>query len=91
MGRGRESLHRGAPVEPPAPTQAQLAAQFDRQQLAAAMSRGSAFHVNDFERLEAERAAEANEQLRARLRRHEEQRAAQASRDQQSKGPGWRS
>jgi hypothetical protein len=84
----RDELLKIKAASQPAPlSQAQLAAQFDRQQLAAAMNRGSAFNVNTFDSFERERAEIANEQLRARLRRHEEQRAAQAARDQQPKGP----
>jgi hypothetical protein len=77
-------------IEPPEPTQSELARAFDQEQLAAASSRSAPFSVNDHERLEAERAAEANRQLAARARRHEAQRAAQAARDAEPKGPARR-
>jgi hypothetical protein len=50
--------------------------------------RGSPFSVNDHERQEAERAAEANRQLAAKQRRHEAQRAAQVAAAAEPKGPG---
>ena len=70
------------------PTQAQLVRQWDSEQMAAAMSHGAPFDVNTFEAREAERVAEANRQLSARVRRHEEQRAAQVAAAEQPKGPG---
>jgi hypothetical protein len=42
------------------------------------INRGSTFSVNDHDRLERERAEEQNRQLRAQLRRHEEQCRRQA-------------
>jgi hypothetical protein len=76
-------------LESPPPSQADLVRRYDQEQLVAMANRGSPFSVNDFERLEAERAAEANRQLAAKQRRSEEQRAAQVAHDAQPKGPGW--
>jgi hypothetical protein len=54
------------------------------------MFNGGSFSVNDFERQERERAAEANRQLREKQRRLEAQRAAQVAQDAEPKGPARR-
>ncbi len=89
-GAAREELLRiKAAIAPKPPTQRELVRRYDQEQLVAMANRGSPFSVNDHERLEAERAAEANRQLAAKQRRSEEQRAAQVAHDARPKGPGW--
>jgi hypothetical protein len=79
-----------AALQPPPPSQSDLVARWDSEQLAAAMSRGAPFNVNTFEADEARRAAEQNRQLAARQRRHEEKRAAQVAAAAEPKGPARR-
>lgn len=75
------------PRRPAPPTQAQLVARFDAEQLAA-MGRGGPFDVNTFEATERERVEEQNRQLAERNRRHEEQRRRQVGKPQAE--PWWR-
>lgn len=89
-GARDEVLRLKAALEPREPTQADLVARFDAEQLAAAMDRGAPFDASTFEAHEAERAAEANRQLRERNRQHEAQRAAEVTQDEQPETPWWR-
>jgi hypothetical protein len=67
---------------------ARLGRRYDAEQLAAALNRGAPFNVNTFEEDERRRVEEANRQLAAKQRRHEEQRAAQVAYDARPKGSG---
>jgi hypothetical protein len=85
----REELLRiKAALQPPPPSQADLVRRYDTEQLAAMANRGAPFSVNDFEENERRRVEEANLQLAAKQRRHEEQRAAQVAAAARPKGPG---
>jgi hypothetical protein len=75
-------------LESSPPSAEDLVRRYDQEQLVAMANRGSPLSVNDHERLEAERAAEANRQLAEKQRRHEEQRRAQVAQHEQPLGPG---
>jgi hypothetical protein len=85
-----ELLRIKAALEPRQPSQADLVRRYDAEQLAAAAARSAPFDVNTYEADEARRAEAQNAQLARANRRAEEQRAAQAARDAEPKGPGRR-
>jgi hypothetical protein len=85
---GRDEVIRlKAALRPPEPTQRDLAARYDQEQLTAAMNRQPSFSVNDFETQEAHRVAVQNELLRERQRQLEEQRAEMVAQASRPRGP----
>jgi hypothetical protein len=89
-GAREELLRIKSALQPPLPSQADLVRQYDMEQLATAMNRGSPFNVNTFEADEARRVEAQNEQLREKQRQLEEQRAAQVAADAEPIGPARR-